>query len=103
MTLLNQAQVAEIAGKLTKRQADKLRCLNGIWQAGPDLPRSVAEELDGFRRAGLVERQFGDMGDPRFSVGLDSLKAALSACWFFRLTPLGLAVRAHLLSQDHSS
>ena len=88
---------AEIAKGLTKAQREALVLLDGMWGAGPQLPDQL---LDGvlahFRSMGLVEREFGDEGPPRYSVGDYELTVRLSACWHFRLTPLGLSVRRYL-------
>lgn len=89
---------AKIAAGLTEAQRRAVRALSDAWLAGPNLPPPVidARALPSLREAGLVEREFGDMGAPEYGAGADSISVHVSACWHFRLTPLGLAVRKHL-------
>ncbi len=46
--------------------------------------------------AGLVERRFGDWSRPSYRASEDEVAYSVAACWFFRLTEKGLAVRAIL-------
>jgi hypothetical protein len=67
--------------------------LSTEWQAGPDLDDVVIDALAGLRQAGLVERQFGDMGPATMTAKDGGLNIRLGACWWFRLTELGEAAR----------
>ena len=64
--------------------------------AGPDLDDYILDELSGLREKGLVERSFGDQGDPIYIARADSVHVNLRACWHFWLSETGLAVRAKL-------
>ncbi len=92
--------VDEIVRKLTKSERSAVAAFDGQWSAGPTLPAFMLGAIAGLRDAGLLERQFADEGPTRQFVGDDCLQIRLSACWHFRLTELGLAVRARLNSLE---
>lgn len=97
------ADAHEIAGNLTKAQRQAIIILAAPdWSAGPDLPEHVLDRLRAMEARGLVERHFGDMsGTSVFIEENEAITFRLSACWWFRLTPLGEAVRAILQETDH--
>lgn len=94
MTLTQEQR--DMADKLTEAQRATFSTLHSDWQAGPELP--MLDHLGTLREAGLIEREFGDMSKPKHFADDHSLTIHLSACWWFRLTPLGDAVRQYLLS-----
>ena len=63
---------------------DALSYLGSDWHAGPDLPESVLSVITPMREAGLVERYFGDMGEPECSEVVGGFSVRLGACWWFR-------------------
>ena len=89
----------QIAESLTEAQKACVRGLSENWEAGPDLPDDILDNLTWARSAGLVEREFADMGQPDCSKTIDGFSVRCGACWWFRLTPLGLAVRAVLMEE----
>ena len=94
--------VEAIAGKLTKANRAGLAELTTDWLEGPSLPDVVLSELQRLRDACLVERQFGDNTPVSISSDSSQITMGVSACWHFRLTPLGLAVRTFLASKEPS-
>lgn len=94
---IDEAEVARIAAGLAQREA--LISFPEGWSAGPELDDAIINELASWRKDGLVERQFGDMFVPATTCDGETITTHLSACWWFRLTPLGLAVRKHLEAQ----
>ena len=93
---MTDEQIAEIAGKLTEARKKAINALSEQWCAGPELPRAVTTgRLQWLRDSGLVEREFGDLSQSCAATG-GGFRVRLSACWWFRLTPLGLAVRKYL-------
>lgn len=90
----------QIAEKLTEAQRRAVVAFDGQWVAGPTLAYEQLDAISALRSLELLDREFADEGPARQSVGDDVLHIRLSACWHFRLTPLGLAVRAHLLSKE---
>jgi hypothetical protein len=70
--------------------------LSDEWQAGPNMSEAVLAGLGRAREAGLVERQFGDMGKAATTAEHGGIRIRLSACWWFRLTEAGLRARATL-------
>ena len=88
----------QIAAVLSEAGKGAVLLLGEEWQAGPTMAHKVIEHLLWLRDAGLVERQFGDRSNI-LSKGSRCVSARLSACWYFRLSPLGLAVRAILKEQ----
>ncbi len=89
----------QIAGRLTKTERKAICLLNSRWQAGPDLPDVVIENLAAFREAGLVDHIFADQFDLQVSQGQGKIHFNFGACWYFRLNDTGLAVRDHLRAQ----
>jgi hypothetical protein len=71
---------------MDKQQA-ALAYLGTDWHAGPDLPDHVLEVITPLREAGLVEREFGDMGPPETSETVDGFNVHIGACWWFRAVP----------------
>ena len=94
-------EVEKIARGLTEAEKRMIDALGNDWRAGPTLPPSLTGNLAVLREIGLVEREFGDTGKPTFSASDATFQAKLSACWWFRLLPLGLAVRQYLQGQPH--
>lgn len=93
---MTDEQIAKIAGKLTEVRKKALAALSEHWCAGPELPPAVTTgRLQWLRDSGLVEREFGDLSQSCAAIG-GGFRVRLSACWWFRLTLLGLAVRNHL-------
>lgn len=90
----------QIAAGLTAEQRWALNLLSDTWQAGPRLHRVVLDNLRALGGAGLVDRDFLDDTPARFTTDVESTSVRLSACWHFRLTPLGLEVRA-ILNQEN--
>lgn len=90
----------EIAAGLTEQERRTVSGMSGAWQAGPLMEEDMHPDLKPLRGAGLVEREFGDMSEPSTTKTEDGLSIALSACWWFRLTPLGLQIRALLNHKD---
>lgn len=88
--------LAKLAAGLSKAQREAVPMLSADWRAGPSLPDSLLPELKALRELGLVEREFGDVGKPELSMSDAGFRARMSACWWFRLTPLGLQLRAYL-------
>lgn len=78
---------------LSPRQQCALAQLSRGWVAGPELPDHVLDELGGLRAAGLVERRFGDQGDPTMTIGNDAISFKIRSCWYFKLTPKGIDAR----------
>ena len=98
--MLTASEVARIAAGLTKAQREALAQLSEEFVPGPYLPDDVTDgRLSALREAGLVERQFLDMGPPSVEHRDNGMTWQCAACWHFRLTPLGLAVRAYLTTQ----
>ena len=93
-----EEQANAIVGKLTERQRKALLLMAGKWESGPTLADVVIDQLVSLRELDLVERQFGDVGLPETASDDDGVTFRLRACWWFRLVPLGLAVR-NLLSK----
>ena len=89
-----------VAAGLTKAQRGAASALSDLWRAGPDLPKFVTDYVTGLRLVGLVERIFIDDGPPSRTGNADEIRVSFRSCWFFRLTPLGLAVRAHLTQEQ---
>lgn len=94
------SDVAEIAEGLSERQSKALSRFTDDWQAGPAMPGEMIAAIKPGEATGLIERQFMDGTPPVYSQRGGELQVKLSACWFFRLTPLGLAVRTHLESKN---
>lgn len=94
------ADIDDIVRGLTREESTRLPVLSSSWVAGPDLADSVIAHLRRYRELGLVERQFGDRGEPVTREADGGLSFCVRACWWFRLTPLGLEVRARLLSSS---
>lgn len=92
--------IPEIAKSLTEAQRECVQSLSDERQAGPRLPDSILPALADLREAGLVEREFGDTDKPTFTASQAGFRVHMSACWWFRLTPTGLAVRAYLENSD---
>lgn len=90
------SEVQEIAGRLDAQQRHSLAAIGEGWRPGPALAEEVLPGLKPLRELGLVEREFGDVGSPKIQATDGSLTYRLSACWWFRRTDLGEAVRAHL-------
>ena len=86
---------AQIVRSLSKAQREVVYLLSD-WGAGPDLPDFALEEIGFLRSINIVKRQFRDMGAPETSERIDGFSISVGACWWFCLTPLGLAVRAEL-------
>ncbi len=84
----------EIATGLSELRQHALLSLNNEWQAGPMLDGAVLDNLTWFREVGLVERKFMDMAPARYTDTDGGICIELGACWHFRLTTLGLQVRA---------
>ncbi len=89
----------QIVAGLSEVRKGAVLLLGKEWQAGPRMAHKVIEHLLWLRDAGLVERQFGDQSNI-ISKGSRCISARLSACWYFRLSPLGQSVRAILKEQD---
>jgi hypothetical protein len=95
------AAVAAVADGLSAKQREAVASgFSDEWQAGPNLPGRLLSAIKPLEALRLVERQFGDEGPPVHSERGSELFVKLSACWFFRLTPLGLSVRRHLEGTD---
>jgi hypothetical protein len=78
MTAIDEARVAEIAAGLTKAQREVLPQMTGEWAKTPDLsPRMQSASVASFLVGKLLAEK--------------KIWAPL-----YRLTPLGLAVKAHL-------
>ena len=88
---------AQIAAGLTDARAKALRDLGKDWQSGPSLPDHILDEITPLRMSGLVERKFGDTGPPVRGGNELQITIRLSACWYFRPTDAGLAVRDYLM------
>jgi hypothetical protein len=88
--------VAKIAGSLSEAVCAAIGLLGSQWMAGPELPDEVLDQLGHLRAAGLIERRFGDFAASTRRCDEDGIAIHMSACWWFRLTPLGLAVRSHI-------
>lgn len=93
------ARIAEIAAALSEAQRETTLALTDLWQAGPALVETVITELGPMRYRGLVEREFGHMRPPEVASNESEISVWLSACWWFRLTPLGILVRNHLIGE----
>lgn len=91
----------QIAAGLSERRQHAVLLLNNEWQAGPLLDETILDNLTWFREVGLVERKFIDMGPARCTDTDGGIRIELGACWHFRLTPLGLSVRAILQEPPH--
>jgi len=85
-------EAERIAAGLTPAMEKALLALSYDWKAGPTLRDSDAEQMTGLRELGLVAREFGDMGK-NITASETGFRVRLSACWYFCLTDLGLAVR----------
>ena len=96
MTHPDTAEVERVAKALTKAQRVAVAALDSEWSQGPSLPETVIDHLYDLRVGGLVERYFADMHEPRIARTDASISVRLGACWHFRLSDLGLAVRTHL-------
>jgi hypothetical protein len=96
--------VADVAGKLTKAQREAV-CLDLTpgWQAGPNLDDATIDCLYDLRELVIVERHFADTGPVERGTCADGQSLRIGACWYFRLTPLGLLVKAHLSEQGASA
>jgi hypothetical protein len=94
------AEVAAIARQMNKRIRTAVGRLSAEWHAGPDLPAAVLDVLRYLRSIGVVERQFGDQCQPEYLAAPYGLSVKLRACWYFRLTPLGLRVAQHLKQEN---
>jgi hypothetical protein len=92
--------VKAVAAKLTKAQRHALASFDEQWTAGPTLSDATISEIMSLEALGLLDRRFRDEGPPIHSIGEACLSVKLSACWHFRLTNAGLAVRA-TLENDH--
>lgn len=92
-------EAEKIAAGLSHRAAKAVLYFSGEWKAGPEHPDAIIDRISELRILGLIEREFGDMGSPELTVQKAGFRARLSACWWHRLTPLGLAVRAALEHQ----
>lgn len=79
---------------IERADRDALEYLGDEWHAGPDLPDSVLDRIDDLRAAGLVERQFGDMGPLETDETIDGFKVRVGACWYFAVTEKGRAAIA---------
>jgi hypothetical protein len=95
-----QADPAKVDASLTKAQREAVVMFDGQWVAGPTLPDAQLNHIHVLRECELLERNFADEGPARQTVGIDYAQVRLSACWHFRLTPLGLAVREILKGQS---
>ena len=93
MTTETMSNAEQVAAGLSAEQQRALSGFTDEWQAGPNLPGHMIKAIKPGEALGLIERQFGDKGPVDFSSRGSELRAKISACWFFRLTPLGLAVR----------
>jgi hypothetical protein len=89
-------KVEQIVKGLSESRQRAIRLLDSEWQAGPMLDEVVLDSLTWFREAGLVERKFMDMAPARYTDTDGGICIELGACWHFRLTPLGLAVRSFI-------
>ena len=94
--------IAKIAKGLTKAQREAVLLLTAEYKAGPTLNDIVIDALPALRNLDLVERSFADAEKVRLSVSTYTLCAKVSACWYFRLLPNGLAVRAYLQENHHA-
>lgn len=88
--------LAAIVRKLGADQCHAIKLMVAEWEAGPRLSEDVLDHLYALRNHGLVDRQFADDTPITFTDCEDGLTARVSACWWFRLTPLGEQVAAHL-------
>jgi hypothetical protein len=88
--------IEAIARGLTEAQRDCVGILSREWVAGPTLPDSCLDHLTLLREIGVVGREFGDSGKPTYTASDAGFRCRLSACWWFRLTPLGEQVRDFL-------
>lgn len=86
----------QLAKELSEARMGALALISDQWSAGPNLPSMVLDHLFALREACLVERKFMDEGPPITSLGEHEMHVRLSACWHFRLTPLGCAVLAEV-------
>lgn len=98
--LAARVEAEKIAKGLTEAQRCALSQVTTYWAAGPYLPEAVIREITFLRETGLVEREFGDEGKPETSATTDSVNLRVIACWWFRLTPLGLEVRRILETRN---
>lgn len=99
---MTDQSIAQIAAGLTKAQREAVASLSDEWQAGPHLADETIECLRDLRSMALVERDFGDMAPVERRDSSAGIAVRVSACWFFRLTGLGLAIRARAASlSDH--
>ena len=92
----------QIADTLTKAQREALLLLPDEWGAGPLLPDAVIDAMPAFRESHLVDRRFGDAYPPEYRGGDSTLTVRLQACWFFRVSELGLELRRYLQDQDNA-
>lgn len=94
------SELEEIVRKLTVGDREALEDFVGQWVAGPTLGDGALSAIKALRDAELLERRFADEGPPVHSVGEYALTVKLSACWHFRLTPLGIQVRDYLRTKE---
>ena len=96
--MTNEAK--QIAEGLAPVERKSLGAFSEEWAAGPNLSGFVLNSIRALMAGGLVERTFMDQDPPKHGQRGGELFVKLSACWFFRLTPLGLAVRAILKGEQ---
>ena len=88
--------LSKLAASLTDAQKRAVRCFTREWLAGPHVSPKTLDCIDGLRIARLVGREFLDMAPPKTAANGRRVKFAISACWHFRLTETGVALRAYL-------
>lgn len=88
--------IEEMARGLTEAEKRAVIGMSDEWQAGPSMQNHIVDEVTALRECGLVERRFGDMEPSSHWSSGDGLHFRTRACWHFRLTPLGLTLRAYL-------
>jgi hypothetical protein len=96
---MTDTEIEAVVRDLTKANQEAVLLLDGEWEAGPYLNIDTISSLQRLRDLGLVEREFLDMGPPRHTQTPDTIMFELAACWHFRLTANGLAVRARLAKE----
>lgn len=94
-------EIVRLAEKLTAEQSQALCALRPEWQPGPYLDDDIVRHLEALRQDGLIERQFGDLGKPDTQAAADGFSIEVHACWWFRPTSLGAALRARAAQHDH--
>lgn len=97
--MTDPTEIARVAAGLTRAQREAVEGLDNEWAAGPNLDLALIDHLYDLRMAGLVERHFMDSTKPRLDYTGRGVTVRIGACWFFRLTELGLAVRDHILRE----